>query len=355
MKLSNVVDTLRPAVRAMAGYLPGEQPQAGKFIKLNTNENPYPPSPAVTSAITQAANSGLQRYPDPLGTSFRIQAAEVLGVSPDCILCGNGSDDLLTILTRSFVAEGQTIWYPTPSYVLYRTLAEIQGAKVAELPFESDWTLRVDHLEQDAPPALMFLPNPNSPTGTVLSPEQIAAIAAELPCPLVVDEAYADFAPENCISLIEQCENVLVTRTLSKSYGLAGLRFGFLIARPEVINELRKVKDSYNCDALSISAATAAIGDQDWFIKNRDKVLETRQRLAKGLTNLGFQVQPSQANFVWCNHPSQSSFELYEQLKASQILVRYMKYEGWGEGLRISVGTENQIDALFAVLESLIR
>ena len=343
---------VRRAVADMAGYIPGEQPAGGKFIKLNTNENPYPPSPKVAAAIAGAA-AGLARYPDALATSFRLAAADVLDVNPDWILCGNGSDDVLTILTRALVGEGELLRLPHPSYVLYKTLAEIQGARSEEVRFNDDWTLPTAFAEGE--PKLAFLPNPNSPSGTVVAPDEILRIAERLPCPLLVDEAYADFAEVNCLSLVRQSERVMVSRTLSKSYGLAGLRFGFLVAQPHLIEQFRKVKDSYNCDALSIAGATAAILDQAWFRENRAKALAGRTRLTDELRRLGFDVVDSQANFVWCNHASKSPQVLYEGLKAERILVRYMSYPGWGDGLRISVGTDDQIDALMLVLQRLLQ
>lgn len=354
MTTSDPAQFVRENIRAMQGYVPGEQPRGGKQIKLNTNENPYPPSPKVVTAIQHAAASPLNRYPDPVATAFRLQASDVLGVPADWILCGNGSDDLLTIMTRTFVGEGQTLRLPTPSYILYRTLAAIQNAKWEEVPFNSDWSLPSAFADSKSNPALVFLPNPNSPSGTVVPKDQIAELATKLNCPLVVDEAYADFADENCLELVKDHENLIVTRTLSKSYGLAGLRFGFLIAQPNLIEQMSKVKDSYNCDTLSISGATAAIADQKWFQENREKVLATRTRLAESLRELGFKLIDSQANFIWCQHQTKESRELYEQLKQNQILVRYMNYDGWGDGLRISVGSDDQINALLAILKSLI-
>ncbi|MBC8354618.1 MAG: histidinol-phosphate transaminase [Planctomycetes bacterium] len=346
---------VRPNIAAMSGYTPGEQPQAGKFIKLNTNENPYPPSQKVTQAIQAALEQGLVKYPDPVGNSFRRRAAEVLGVEPDWILCGNGSDDILTILTRAYVGEGDLLRLPYPSYVLYRTLAEIQGANCDEVRFNDDWTLPDAFGAATERLKLVFLPNPNSPTGTVIARSEIAMIAEKLPCPLLVDEAYGDFAEETCIDLVRQDENVMVARTLSKSYGLAGLRFGFLIAQPPIIAELMKVKDSYNCDALSIAGATAAIDDQAWFAANRAKVIATRQRMTSALEQLGFSVIPSQANFVWCTHPSRPVQPLYEELKNNRVLIRYMNYSGWCEGLRISVGTDEQVDACLALLKTMLE
>ena len=351
----------RPEIEALAGYTPGDQPRAGKFIKLNTNENPYPASPAVARAIS-ATVGRLNRYPDPMAEAFRIRAAGVLGVGPDWILCGNGSDDLLTILVRAFVGSGQWLRLPYPSYVLFTTLAGIQGARHEEINFQRDWTLPDRFSAARDGLRLAFLPNPNSPSGTVVPPERVFELAERLPCPLVVDEAYADFADVNCLSLVARSEKIIVTRSLSKSYALAGLRFGFAVAQPHVIRQLAKVKDSYNCDSLSIAAATAAIDDEAWLAENRAKIIDTRRRLTGQLRSLGFAVPDSRANFVWCTHPETksksktkaSAKSIYEKLKAAAVLVRYMDYPGWGDGLRISVGTDDQIDALTDLLRTMV-
>ena len=246
----------RPNITAMTGYLPGEQPQGSKLIKLNTNENPYTCSPKVMAAIGHAIKAGLQKYPDPSAMAFRQRASEQLAVDPSWILCGNGSDDILTIITRALVDAGDTVRYPNPSYVLYKTLAEIQGAECDVVNFEPNWTLSSSFTAPHDRLKLAYLANPNSPSGTVLPPAEVAKIADALPCPLLVDEAYADFAETNCVSLVAQNEKIMVARTLSKSYALAGLRFGFLIAQPQLIEQFAKVKDSYNCDALAIAGAT---------------------------------------------------------------------------------------------------
>jgi histidinol-phosphate aminotransferase len=346
---------IRPEIAAMNGYTPGEQPQAGKFIKLNTNENPYPPSAAIRRAIDGVLERGLQKYPDPMANAFRTRAAELLKLpNKDWVLCGNGSDDLLTICTRAFVGQGDLLRLPYPSYILYRTLAALQGARWEEVRFKADWTLPAEFGAAAAGLKFVFLPNPNSPTGTMVSCEAILEFAERLPCPLLVDEAYVDFAEFSCIDLMVKNEKILVSRSLSKSYGLAGLRFGFLVGQPQIVEELIKVKDSYNCDALSIAAATAAIDDQTWLADNRRKIVATRSRLEAGLNELGFEVVPSQANFVWCTHPRQAAKPLYERLKAAQVLVRYMNYAGWSDGLRISVGTDEQIDALLGLLKGMV-
>ena len=357
---SSAAALVRPEIAAIDGYVPGEQPQGGDWTKLNTNENPYPPSPAVAEAVAAVcAGRTLAKYPDPLASRFREHAAEVLGVSPEMILCGNGSDDILTILVRAYVGAGEALRVPTPSYILYRTLAEIQGAVCDEVPFTRNWSLpdafTTAETAAGVPVKLAIVPNPKSPSGTLLPPADLLAVAQQLPCPLVVDEAYGDFGETNCLDLVRQSDRVIVTRSLSKSYALAGIRFGFAVAQPEVIEQLGKVKDSYNCDAIAIAAATAAIADQAWLAANQAAIRATRSRLATVLKQLGFAVIESQANFVWCTHPSHSHRELYEALKARQILIRFMQYGGWGDGLRITVGTDAEIDTLLAVLPELLR
>ncbi|MCA9191476.1 MAG: histidinol-phosphate transaminase [Planctomycetales bacterium] len=350
---SSAIEALfRNEIRQMQPYVPGEQPQVGKFIKLNTNENPYPPSQKVITAIQQSLQARLERYPDPLGTAFRIRAAEIFNVEPDWILCGNGSDDILTIVTRAFVGPGQALRLPYPSYILYRTLAQVQGAMHEEVLFQPDFSLNANFETSHENLRLVFLPNPNSPSGTIIAPPRIAELAGRLTCPLLVDEAYADFADYNCIDLIKHNPRIMVSRTLSKSYALAGLRFGFLIAHPTIISMLRKVKDSYNCDALSLAGATAAIDDQAWLKDNRQKIVATRTRLTEGMRKLGYRVEDSQANFVWCTRTDVSLEPIYRRLKTDGVLIRYMNYPGWGEGLRISVGTEEQIDACLSLLKS---
>ncbi|HEY2249858.1 MAG TPA: histidinol-phosphate transaminase, partial [Planctomycetaceae bacterium] len=273
---------------------------------------------------------------------------------PDWILCGNGSDDLLTIATRAFVGQGQWLRLPYPSYILYQTLAQLQGAHGEEIHFQSDWSLGDDFSATRKDLRLAFLPNPNSPSGTMLSPERVLELAERLPCPLLVDEAYVDFAGDNCLRLVRENEKILVSRSLSKSYSLAGLRFGFIVAQPQIIEQLVKVKDSYNCDALSIAGATAAIDDQAWLADTRAKIIATRGRLAAGMRRLGFATVESQANFVWNPHPTVAVKPLYERLKREGVLVRYMDYAGWGDGLRISVGSDDQIDICLGLLASMI-
>jgi histidinol-phosphate aminotransferase len=328
----------------MAGYVPGEQPRDGQYVKLNTNENPYPPSPRVLEAIRAAASGDrLRKYPDPVGKVFRETAGRVLGVDADGILIGNGSDDILTIVTRAFVPEGGLIVSPTPSYLLYRTLAEIQGARFQTVPFSDNWELPSPWPVRGA--NLTFLPNPNSPSGSMVGRQALERLVEELDGPLILDEAYVDFADENGLELTRR-HRVIVTRTLSKSYALAGIRFGFAVADPAVVRELVKVKDSYNCDVLSLAAATAALEDQEYLRATRAKILATRERSAAALAKLGFEVTASQANFVWCRRRDRPVKPIYEELKQRLILVRYVSYDGYGDGLRISVGSNAEMDRL---------
>ena len=336
----------------MTGYTPGEQPRDGAFIKLNTNENPYPPSPHVFEAIRAALTGDrLRKYPDPFGHAFRTTAGRVLGVDPEGILIGNGSDDILTILTRAFVPDGGLVVSPTPSYLLYRTLAELQNARFQTVPYTADWQLPDPWPIRDA--SITFVANPNSPSGTMLPLAALDRLAVQLNGPLVLDEAYVDFAETHGLPLT-QATGVIVTRSLSKSYALAGIRFGFAVAQPALVRELVKVKDSYNCDVLSLAAATAALEDQDYLKETRAKILATRSRLEEALKRLGFDVCPSQANFVWCRRGDRAVKPIYEELKRRRILVRYMAYEGFGDGLRISVGTEAEIDRLLVAVEQVL-
>lgn len=360
-----MTSVFRPAVDRMAGYTPGEQPQESGWVKLNTNENPYPPSPGVIDAIRRAAEGRLNIYPDPQATAFRRVAAKLFNVDPDWILPANGSDENLTIITRSFCDASETIAYPYPSYVLYESLAQIQGCRVVRLNLNSDWQWDAnDAAELRKKIRVFYVPNPNSPTGTLWTAEQLSQLLPERGV-LVLDEAYGDFCrlPHRGELLRNELFDgrMIVTRTLSKSYSLAGIRFGFAVARPELTSGMQKVKDSYNCDAVAIAAATAALEDQDWMLQNRAKILATRERLAAALPTFGFRVHPSEANFLWTTHASGKHRELYEQLKQRKILIRYMKFPdalpdgSTLDGLRISVGTDAEIDRVLELMPEVVK
>ncbi len=357
----------RPDIDRIAGYVPGEQPQDTGWVKLNTNENPYPASPRVAEAIA-AAVKRLHVYPDPLGTSFRKAAAELFGLDPEWILPGNGSDEILTILVRTFVDAKELIAYPYPTYILYETLADLQGAAHQRIPLRPDWSWNLDIARQVTRRAKMvFTPNPNSPSGNRWSDETIQQLIPSHGV-LVLDEAYGDFADQpHHMELLKSPagKQMIVTRTFSKSYSLAGMRFGFAVAHPDLIAGMWKVKDSYNCDALSLAAGEAALLDQNWMLANRAKIIATRTRLATSLQALGFQTVDSQANFVWATHPTGEHKSIDDQLKARKVLVRYMRFPGvsptgeYGadkflDGLRITVGTDEQIDACLAALGEIV-
>ncbi|MFK7819107.1 MAG: histidinol-phosphate transaminase [Planctomycetaceae bacterium] len=355
------MEIVRPAIGSIGGYVPGEQPQTTGWIKLNTNENPYPASPMVAEAVAAACHR-LEIYPDPSATSFREAAAEVYGLDPDWIMPANGSDENLTILMRTFVDPHETITYPYPGYILYETLAAIQGCKVDPMLYDGSWNLDRRAFAKAHEAKLALVPNPNSPSGTLIDETVFGDLAPDRGL-LVLDGAYADFAegqePQNVLK--DDFERrVVVTRTLSKSYSLAGLRFGFAIAHPDLIQSMLKVKDSYNCDSLAIAAATAAMKDQAWMLSNRERIVATRSRAEQALSDLGFAVTPSQANFLWIRHVAIPHQEIYQQLKARKILIRYMKFPlvSWGDsefdGLRVSIGTDDQIDALLMALKEIL-
>lgn len=343
----------RENIKAMSGYVPGEQPGPGvKVIKLNTNENPYPPSPAALEVLRQLEGEILRHYPDPMAGCFRQAASKVLGVPADWILAGNGSDDLLTMIVRACTEPGLKVVYPTPTYVLYRTLAQIQNAEFVEVPYNEGYSLPLELL-QAAQGAVTLVASPNSPSGTVVAGELLDHLAARLSGVLVIDEAYVDFAEENALELVKKHHNVIVLRTLSKGYSLAGLRVGFGVANPALLEGLVKVKDSYNVDALASVVGTAAIADQPHKIANAEKIKASRLKLGTHLKQLGFQVYPSQANFLLAQIPGKAE-HLYQTLKSRGILVRYFKQPRLEDKLRITVGTDQQNQTLVKVLAEIL-
>jgi histidinol-phosphate aminotransferase len=340
----------RPNVEKMSGYTPGEQPRPGeRVVKLNTNENPFPPSPRVVEAIRHIDPERLRRYPSPSAEDFRQTAARVHGVSPDMILAGNGSDEILAMAVRTYLGPGDIFAYPDPTYSLYPVLAEIGEVKVVTVPWAADWDLPIDALLATGARAIFFA-NPNAPTGTLVRTSRVRELAARFFGLLLVDEAYVDFAEENSLSLVREFANLVVCRTLSKGYGLAGLRFGYAIAAPAVVSEMNKVKDSYNCDAVAISAAAAALEDQDYARRTWEHVRAERARLSDALGRRGWQVIPSQANFVLATCPGGDGAAIYRALKGKGILVRYFDKPGLTDKLRITIGTAEENDQLLAAL-----
>jgi histidinol-phosphate aminotransferase len=337
----------RSNIAAMVGYIPGEQLQDQGFIKLNTNENPYPPSPKVSSALRKAINPSLRLYPEPLSDSLRSTAAEVFGVTPSNIIVGNGSDELLSIVLRCFVSPQDRVAFPAPTYSLYDTLIEIQDGVAFRVDFPPDFSLPDSLAEQNA--ALTFLCNPNAPSGTLVSLAEIDRLARAVSGVLVVDEAYVDFAESegaSSVPLIRQLPNLIVLRTFSKSFSLAGMRIGLALGSEEIISGMMKVKDSYNVNRLSMTAAAAALQDMPWMKRNVRRIQRGRRKLISGLKHLGYSVYPSHANFVLARKAGQNLRSVYEELKRRKILVRYFDATGLRDCLRITVGTPKEIQAL---------
>lgn len=343
----------RRNIDRMAPYTPGEQPgPAEKFIKLNTNENPYPPSPRVLEAVKRSAADSLRLYPDPESKALREAASRLYGIPPDWILAGNGSDELLAMLMKAFVPEGGLVSYPVPTYSLYRTLVQAHGAKAKEVRWKPDWSLPSGLASKGT--RLTFLARPNSPSGTSVPKESVRGLAASLNGILCIDEAYADFADDNCLDLLHERENVVILRTLSKSFSLAGARVGLAFARPEIIAGLRKVKDSYNLSRMAQAAGEAALSDPDWMRANIERVRKTRVRLTEALRRLNLEVPDSQSNFVFARVGEQAK-EIYLALKSRGILVRHFDEPGARDSLRISIGTDAEIDELLEALTGLLQ
>ncbi|NQU40153.1 MAG: histidinol-phosphate transaminase [Lentisphaerae bacterium] len=348
---------IRRSVEALKGYTPGEQPIDPAIVKLNTNENPYAPSPKVAEALRGITLSGLSRYPDPMCVALRKRLAELHGCSLEQVFVGNGSDEVLALCTRAFVENDGTIGFFNPSYSLYNVLAEIRDVGQHAVSLNDDFSWPIDaavvELTDDPGCSLFFFTNPNAPTGRLCPREDVRRFCAGFGGVVVVDEAYVDFSSEDCASLALELDNVLVARTFSKSYSLAGLRLGYAIGAPALIEALYKIKDSYNVDGIAQVLGLAAVTDQGWMKDNAARVVATRERLCAALEHLGFRVCPSQANFLWVEPPAMEAKEMFDALRAHRILVRYFPGERTGRFLRITVGTDDHIDRLLSVVNTL--
>ncbi len=341
----------RPAIAKMPGYTPGEQPKPGTpIIKLNTNENPYPPSPKALEVLHNLDSEWLRRYPDPYARDFCRAVGNALDVPTDWIIVTNGSDDLLNILIRA-CAEGKErkVAYPMPSYVLYRTLAALQSAAIVEVDYAEDYQLPIEELIA-AKAAVTLIATPNSPSGHIVPLEDLRILAREVSGVLAIDEAYVDFADYSALSLVKEFDNVIILRTLSKGYSLAGLRLGFGITNPKLLQGLFKVKDSYNVDAIAILVGAAAIQDQEYKSSCSSKVKRSRFLLQQGLQKIGFAVRDSHGNFLLTTPPHNQAKNIYQYLKQNNILVRYFKLPGLKDKLRITVGTDSQNQKLLQEL-----
>ncbi|MFC1462471.1 histidinol-phosphate transaminase [Verrucomicrobiota bacterium] len=336
-------DFIRKSVQNMTGYVPGEQVAGDGIVKLNTNENPYPPAPGVERALRELDIESLRRYPNPVSTALTDRIAEIHGCAASQVFVGNGSDEVLALCTRAFVEDGGAIGYFDPSYSLYPVLADIRDVTKKPVPLADDfgWAMP-DGYSAD----LFFLTLPNAPTGLLYPKQVIREFCAGFDGVVVIDEAYVDFASENCMELAGEFENVLVARSLSKSYSLAGLRVGYAVGAAGLVEALMKLKDSYNLDAVSQALALAALQDVEYMKGNVAKIRESRSRLSEALREMGHTVYPSEANFIWVRPQDVDARKLFEELKARGILIRYFEGERTGEFVRITVGTDAEIDKL---------
>ncbi len=342
----------RENILSMQGYVPGEQPSGSGWIKLNQNENPYPPSPKAIAAM-RAELQNLAHYPESTSPRVRVQAAELYNVDADQVLVTNGSDELLRILLETCINPGDKVVAFYPSYTYYRTLTAIQDGRYEQIGFNDDYSLPERFRVDDA--RIVFLPNPNAPSGTLFSRDDIAGLCSRVENGLVViDEAYADFANVSAIPLLAKYDNLFVTRTLSKSYSLAGLRVGLGFGHVDLIRQMDKVRDFYDVDRVAQAGAAAALADQDYFMENVGRICRERARIMNALLPRALHVWPSSANFVLARFGKPDASELFTALRARKILVRHFSAPRLDDCLRISVGTAVEVDGFIAAIEELV-
>jgi histidinol-phosphate aminotransferase len=344
-----------PVVHGLSPYVPGEQPKQDGIVKLNTNENPYPPSLRVLAAIA-AATDRLRLYPDPSASALREAIAARHGVAPGEVFVGNGSDEVLAHTFQALLKHDAPLLFPDITYSFYPVYCGLYGIRYQEVPLDA--AMRVQIADYRRPCSAILLCNPNAPTGIGLPREAIGRLVAEHPDQLVViDEAYVDFGGESAVPLVARHDNLLVIQTLSKSRALAGLRVGFAIGQRPLIKALERVKDSFNSyplDCLAIAGAVAAINDDAWFAETRQRILASRESLSHALSSLGFEVLPSVANFIFARHRSHSGADLAARLRARGVLVRHFQKPRIQDFLRITVGSEEQCSRLIDVMRDLI-
>jgi histidinol-phosphate aminotransferase len=344
-------------IRDIRPYVPGEQPAIAGLVKLNTNENPYPPSPAVLAAIRQEANEDLRLYPDPDSTRLKEAFAQAHGIAPECVFAGNGSDEVLAHAFLGLLRHAKPILFPDITYSFYPVYCRLYGIAFQTVPLDALFGVRVE--DYGRPNGGIVLPNPNAPTGRALARSDIRRLLeANSESVVLVDEAYVDFGAESAIPLVQEFPNLLVTHTLSKSRSLAGLRVGFAVGQPGLLQALERVKGSFNSypvDRLAIAGGTAALKDQAHFEHTRSEVIATREWLAAQLARLGFEVVPSQANFLFAAHASHTGADLLRLLRERRILVRHFAAPRIERFLRITVGTRAQCELLVAALEQILH
>ena len=355
------------SVRRLEAYTPGEQPKSKNVVKLNTNENPYPPSPKCAAALRGFDLDRLRKYPDPNSSALREALARLNGTTPDRIFVGNGSDEVLSVAAKTFVENDEAIGSLDPSYSLYKTLAAIRDVKWVGEDVRHETEDVKSHVSRltSRKVSLFLWTNPNAPTGEFAEPAAVAAFAKRFPGVVIVDEAYADFARANCMALAtaKANRNVIVMRTFSKSYSLAGLRVGYCVGPKDLVDAMYKVKDSYNVDAVAQAVALAAVKDQAWMKANVRKVVRTRAFLKAELERRGWDVIPSESNFLFAKPPAaagkrnggrgMSAEDIFAALRERNIFVRYFKGPKTRDRLRITVGTDAQIAKLLKALDNL--
>jgi histidinol-phosphate aminotransferase len=337
----------------MSGYVPGEQPKDADIVKLNTNENPYLPSADVQDILSMIDISVLSRYPDPVCMELRKVIAELHGCEVDNVFVGNGSDEVLALCIRAFVERDGSVGYFDPSYSLYPVLSDIEDVEKRPVALGAGFGWQ---MPDDYAASLFFLTNPNAPTSMRFSSSNVASFVEGFNGVVLIDEAYADFAEENCMELALQHDNVLVARTLSKSYSLAGIRLGYCIGNAELIGAMYKIKDSYNVNYLTQEIARVAILDQDTMRANVQAIVETRRMVAEKLSELGFEVCESQANFLWVKPLGITAKSLFEALRRKNIIVRYFSNdERTKDYLRVTIGTAPEMFKFLDAVETIFN
>ncbi|MDM7322801.1 MAG: histidinol-phosphate transaminase [Gammaproteobacteria bacterium] len=342
-----------PLVSRLSPYVPGEQPKIANLVKLNTNENPYGPSPKVLEAIRAAVGDGLRLYPDPEATALKEVIATYHDLKPNQVFVGNGSDEVLSFIFQALFKHDEPILFPDVTYSFYPVYCGLYEIAYRTVPLADDFSIRIDDYRKKPNGGIIF-PNPNAPTGRLLPLEQIEALLDANPdAVLVVDEAYIDFGGETAIPLVHRYPNLLVVQTLSKSRSLAGLRVGFAVGHPELIEALVRVKNSFNSyplDRLAIAGAIAAFQDEAWFLQTRRAVMESREMLVQEMAAMGFDIVPSAANFILARHPGHKAERIAAGLRKHGVIVRHFNKPRIDQHLRITIGTPEQNAALLAAL-----
>lgn len=353
----NKTSYFRPEIDRMSGYVPGEQPKnIANLTKLNTNENPYPPTPKLEAVLRDFELDRLRRYPDPMSDAFRDAVARRWGVPREMVLAGNGSDDVLNLVFRAFSSPELSVAFPEPTYSLYPILAAMQGASVRRIALDPDtFAMPDDFAAQAAGANLLLIARPNAPTGNSFPLARIEEVCRNFDGIVLIDEAYADFAADHCMELAKKYPNVIVSRTFSKSYALAGLRLGYAVAAEPVIAGLMKLKDSYNLDALTQTIGLVAFEDEDYLREIVAKIKAERKRLRDKLAAFDFELIASEANFLFAAPPGGGGEALFGYLRELGIVVRYFPGPATGRFVRITVGTPEQDDRLLAAVADFLH